>query len=305
MKTKRILTAFALWSALAPGTAPAAAAVLDPSIVLVIESPGDDISGIGLVQGFALSKKGSIDYVTWAVDGQEKGMVPYGGSRGDVEAAYPGYADSANPGFATAWNYNHFSNGEHEIVVKAYDDTGGYNEVSKTFRTDRFGDGPDKFLRASDLELSVIPIRGLQLHPENPTGNRYDIDLVWSQASQQFVIKSIDVVCGNCSKLVYTPPTLLTVAGRGNGRVEVEWSGGSRVMAYEIERRAAYAVGEPGPWETVGTVSGLETYFSDFPPPPSGPLIAVADAWEYRIRGLGTSAKSDYSASMTVPMLEP
>ncbi len=302
MKTKRTLVAFALCCALVPGMA-TAAPVLDPSIVIVIESPGDDISGIGLVQGFALSKQGSIDYVTWAVDGADKGTLPYGGSRGDVEAAYPGYADSASPGFAAAWNYNHFWHGEHEIVVKAYDDKGGYNEVSKTFRTHRFGDGADKFLRASDLELPVIPIRGLQLHPANPKGNRYDVDLVWSKASQQFVIQSIDVVCGGCPKIAYTPPTLDSVAGRGGGRVEVIWSGGSAVMAYEIERRAAWAVGEPGPWETVGIASSLETYFSDYPPAPSGPLLAAADAWEYRIRGLGPSAKSDYSASKTVLML--
>ncbi len=289
------LFAFAMALSLLPSTAVAAQGQLDPDILVVIESPGDDISGISLVNGYALSKKGSIDYVTWAVDGEDKGFLPYGGSRGDVDAAFPGYADSKDPGFATAWNYNHFTPGEHEIVVRAYDDKGGYNEAKRTFRTARFGDGADKFLKADEIELTHIPIAGLQLYPADATGDRFDVELVWSKAAQQYVIKTIDETCTRCSKLVYAPPTIDSVGSRATGRVDLEWSGGSPVIGYEIERRKNSSVGPESPWVQVGRASGVDPYFVDHPPPFEGQLVPAAAAYEYRVRGLGPSAKSDYS----------
>lgn len=283
--------------------APAALAAADPNILVVIESPGDDISGISLVNGYALSKTGSIDRVTWSVDGEDKGIMPYGGSRGDVAAAFPGYADSDNPGYATAWNYNHFTPGEHEIVVRAYDDKGAYNEAKKTFRTARFGGGADKFLTAADIELTTIPIAGLQLHPAGPKGDRFDVVLVWSKAAQQFVIKSIDGTCTNCTKLPYAAPTIDSVSSRAAGRVDLEWSAGSPVMAYEIERRSVQT-GLTGPWIPVGTASSVDPYFVDHPPAFPGPIVTIDAAYEYRVRGLGPSDKSDYSAVARIPFLD-
>ncbi len=294
MRTLQAITTVLALVAL-PQVSFAGSALLDPEILVVIESPGDDISGISLVNGYALSKKGAISYVTWAVDGEDKGVAPYGGSRGDVASVFPGYADSDTPGFATAWNYNHFTPGEHEIVVRAYDDQGGYNESKKKFRTARFGDGADKFLTAAEIELTTIPIAGLQLYPADPTGDRFDVVLVWSKAAQQFVIKSIDQTCGDCTKLPYAAPTLDVVGSRGSGRVDLEWSGGSPVMAYEIERRMDSSAGAPTPWTLVGTASGVDPYFAEYPPAFAGPLVPASAAYEYRVRGLGPSAKSDYS----------
>ncbi len=305
MKTSRI-SSFLVTFALICGAAGVAAASnqTDPGILIVIESPGEDVSGIGLVQGFALSRHGAIDRVTWSVDGVDKGEMPYGGRRGDVEAAHPGLDDSATPGFATAWNYNHFESGSHEIVVRAWDDRGGYNEARKTFETHRFGDGADKFLRASDLALPVIPIRGLLLHRGNARGDRFNLDLVWSKASQQFVIVSIDEVCTGCTPRNLVPPTLDDAFGRGNGRVQISWTEGSPVPAYEIERRK---ISFPGlvdePWEPVGIAAGHEVRFNDTPPTPQQPMSLPADAWwEYRIRALGPDGPSDYSNALLVPL---
>lgn len=276
-----------------PAQAAMPAPTLDPSIVLVIESPGDDASGIGLVSGYAISKKGAIDYVTWEVDGVNKGLIPYGGSRGDVEQAFPGYANSAAPGFATAWNWSHFEAGDHEIVIKAYDDRGGYNEVKKTFRTARFGDGDDKFLKADELELQGIPINGLRLYPQNENGDVFNLELAWSAASQQFLLKRIDEVCTNCAKPKVHAPTLDTVAHTGGGWVEVTWSGGDSVVAYLIERKSHGFVG--GDWELAGTVSGAEAAFYDQPPRTNTGVISTWTTYEYRVRGLGASNRSDYS----------
>lgn len=299
MKTRLFaLLVFAL-APLAPTDAPAAR--LDRSIKLVVESPGDVISGIGLVAGYALSKKGAIDYVTWSVDGEEKGFVPYGGSRGDVAAAFPGYADSQDPGFATAWNYNLFEPGSHELVVRAYDDQGGYNEAKRTFRTVRFRD--EKFLRPEEIALPVLPIARLQLHPDRARADRFDVDLAWSAAAQQYVIREISPVCLSCDKLSYFAPTLDAVTKRPDGRIEISWTGGSAVMAFAIERRMLVLSNE-ALWQPVGTVAGTNGSFLDSPPA-GGPddLIVVGSLWEYRVRGLGSSNESPWSNVLSVPVL--
>merc|ERR1711939_441722 len=138
MKTFFRRTALALLSVAA--TAAPSAAALDSSIKLVIEEPGAEImTGIRNMRGFALGDEG-IDEVVWYLDGDLKGRIPYGGSRGDVEAAYPGYPDSESPGFSQVWNYANMEPGEHTILVRAYDLAGNYNEKEVTFTTARFGD---------------------------------------------------------------------------------------------------------------------------------------------------------------------
>lgn len=290
------LTLATALTALASGPVPTDAATLDPQILIVIESPRDVMSGIALVNGFALSKKGSIDYVTWSIDGSDKGYLPYGGSRGDVAAVHPGYADSMDPGFATAWNYNLFTAGEHEIVVRAFDDKGGYNEVKKKFRTTRFGGGADTFLTDDEIEIDTIPLAHVRLYPKAAQGDLFNVELVWSKGAQQWVIQEIDKRCDQCGKPGYAAPTLDTVRVRADDSVEILWSGGSPVVAYELERRGIPSLVDE-PWEHLGTAAGTERRFI-LPAPAPGGIVGFFD-FTYRIRGLGAAAKTAYSNVLT------
>lgn len=290
------LTLAAALTALTVGPVSTEAATLDPQIRIVIESPRDVMSGIALVNGFALSKKGSIDYVTWSIDGDDKGYLPYGGSRGDVAAAYPGYADSMDPGFATAWNYNLFTEGEHEIVVRAYDDEGGYNEAKKKFRTTRFGGGANTFLKDDEIEIDTIPLANVRLHPKAAQGDLFNVELAWSKAAQQWVIQEIDKRCHQCGKPGSVAPTLDAVRVRADDSVEILWSGGSPVVAYEVERRGVPSLIDD-PWEHLGTVAGTERRLILERPPP-GAIVGFFD-FTYRIRGLGAAAKTAYSNVVT------
>lgn len=298
MKTLSFVLAAALGASVAVPAVPHAAQ-LDPQILIVVESPRDIMSGIGLVNGFALSKKGAIDYVSWSVDGEAKGFIPYGGSRGDVAAAHPGYADSNDPGFATAWNYNLFNDGEHELVIRAYDDQGGYNEAKKKFTTVRFGAGDDRFLEPSELELPRVPISGLRLYPNETFADSFDLELVWSKGAQQWVIERVEKVCQICPKPAYGAPTLDSATQYPND-VVLTWSGGDPVVAYVIESRGVPSLVD-APWTYEGTIAGTERRFTVRLP--QGGLNAIGHV-EYRIRALGAANQAPPSNAL-VPTAAP
>lgn len=191
------------------------------------------------------------------------------------------------------WNYNHFTPGEHEITVRAYHDQGGYNEAKKKFNTTRFGDGADKFLRADEIELQRIPITSLRIHPADPSGDLFDVQLVWSKAAQQYTIESIGLTCGNCGTPSYAAPTLVSATIRGDRSTELRWTGGDPVVAYQIESRAPMSI-VGSPWTYVGTAAGTEARFIAPAPPTGGGVIALLNL-DYRVRGLGAADKTNWS----------
>ncbi|MEM7350683.1 MAG: Ig-like domain-containing protein [Acidobacteriota bacterium] len=77
---------------------------------------------IGLV-GWALAST-PIRRVVLQVDGEDFGQVFYGQPRPDVTALFPGFPNSANPGWSYNLNSTLFLNGEHEVSVRV-ETTGG------------------------------------------------------------------------------------------------------------------------------------------------------------------------------------
>jgi len=77
----------------------------DP-LVLTLEEPqeGGTYTGISNLRGWAIAESG-IDKIELDIDGVYAFDIPMGGSRGDVESAYPDFPNAAQSGFSMAFNY--------------------------------------------------------------------------------------------------------------------------------------------------------------------------------------------------------
>ena len=73
-------------------------------ITFMIGEPldGSTRSGVGLISGWAVSDRGIVS-VEGFIDGQSIGLIPYGSSRGDVQAAFPDIPGSLNSGLGMMW----------------------------------------------------------------------------------------------------------------------------------------------------------------------------------------------------------
>lgn len=81
-----------------------------------IRDKGNSGTGvIGLV-GWALDSSG-VRWVDVYVDGQPAGRAFHGLARPDVTAAFPGFPDSAFPGFGFFLDTTHYFNGQHTVQV--------------------------------------------------------------------------------------------------------------------------------------------------------------------------------------------
>lgn len=141
---------------------PAAAAPL-----AVHESPsqGTIESGVGVLRGWACDA----DRVEVVIDGHDRIVVPYGGSRGDTETV----CGDADNGYATVVNWNRYDDGPHDL--EAFID--GKRITSIRFIVARFA---ESFLRELDRSVDVLDFPA--------TGDR--MQLTWSQPHQNFTVES-------------------------------------------------------------------------------------------------------------------
>jgi N-acetylmuramoyl-L-alanine amidase len=80
---------------------------------------GEGNAGAGLLSltGWALDDNGVLA-VDVLVDGLVAGRAAYGRARAGVTAQFPGFPDSANPGFAYQLDTTHYLNGAHTVAVR-------------------------------------------------------------------------------------------------------------------------------------------------------------------------------------------
>lgn len=155
---------------------------INATTIVNLESPvnAEPYSGIGLISGWAVSDIG-IDRVEFWKDGIYHSIIPYGGTRGDVEKAYPGYPNSLHSGFGMKWAYSLFGEGNHTIAVKIYDIHGNITTKSSTIQVVGF----PGFVRKGEIEDEIF------LEDVNVQGNKENITLQWRQASQQYEIVDV------------------------------------------------------------------------------------------------------------------
>jgi uncharacterized protein YkwD len=160
-----------------------------------VEEPAADStkSGIGQISGWAVSDV-EIVTVEALIDGVSLGLVPYGGTRQDVAAAFPDFPNSEFSGWAMKWNFSLLEPGEHLVTIIITDLDG--TEVSKdvafsstSFKSQFIVDS--KLVQTDGAQISspedgVILISGAVID-----GETVDIELKWDTASQQFQISKI------------------------------------------------------------------------------------------------------------------
>jgi N-acetylmuramoyl-L-alanine amidase len=107
-------------------------------VVFRCQEPEDNEKAIGFIGGprNGLILTGTVDALGWAldwegvdriqilVDGNAYGVATHGGSRPRVTQRYPGYPESAGPGWSFALDTTQLSNGRHLLQVLVRDDDG-------------------------------------------------------------------------------------------------------------------------------------------------------------------------------------
>lgn len=91
---------------------------------------GQLFSGIMRVNGWALDWEG-VQRIEIIVDGVGVGFATHGLTRPTVTSAYPGYPESAAPGWEHSFDTTRFSNGEHYLEVIVTDDLGNTTYIGR------------------------------------------------------------------------------------------------------------------------------------------------------------------------------
>ena len=155
--------------------------------------PGNTYTGIRNLRGWALASSG-IEKVEVFIDGVYQFDIPHGGFRLDVGNVFPEVEGSSNSGFSMAYGYTNLSAGEHVATVRVTSSDGGVEESSGTFTVAKFHKpfiGPSDTVNLSggscDVSGDTISVGGALID-----GQRYDLDLQWRTAAQDFEIIRIN-----------------------------------------------------------------------------------------------------------------
>jgi len=150
-------------------------------------------SGIGQISGWAVSYD-QIVAVEAFIDGVSVGLVPYGGTRQDVAAAFPGVPNSENSGWSMKWNYSLLAEGEHTLTVVVTDIEGDQQSSDVTFNTTRFKSefiADPASVRIAGAAITTPEQGRIVIAGAEVEGESVDIELHWDTASQQFLIDKI------------------------------------------------------------------------------------------------------------------
>ncbi|MEZ5584915.1 MAG: matrixin family metalloprotease [Candidatus Competibacteraceae bacterium] len=168
-------------------------AALEP-IVMQLEEPvaGEAKTGVANLRGWAVAL-GGINRVELTVDGVSRGNIPIGGRRVDVADDFPTYPNAAESGFSMAFNYSELSAGNHNVVVRAFDNVGNSLQQAATFTVVRFdnsfiGNPASVSLSNATINNNDPSITILNLQAE---GQFYDVIMQWRTATQSFEIIQI------------------------------------------------------------------------------------------------------------------
>ncbi len=152
----------------------------------MLESPrnGAMVSGITTIHGWALSEKG-IAKVELFIDGSPLGIIPYGGTRKDVQAVYPNFPNAEDSGFGMTFSYSLLSAGDHAIKVRIHGQDGRIQDLNATVTVKKFHD---------DFVENILPgtvwLYNNAVSADGETRN-YDIRIEWRPETQRYEIMDI------------------------------------------------------------------------------------------------------------------
>ncbi len=290
-----------------------ARAAENQDVLLTIEEPRAQgiHSGIGLIRGWALvPPPRSIERIEVTIDGVflslPEAIVPYGGTRRDVDAVYGAdYPEALNSGYAMAFNYANLTPGEHRIRVRAVDSAGDYLDKVLDFRSIRFSD--ETFVPGGRMSLPGFALQDLRIEdaaaaaasgvttlPLNVLGDSsYTLQLGWVDAAQQFALVGIEYDGREIGPPRIAPPSGLSARVAGEDAA-VSWNPSpDYVLGYYLERRLGAAS-----FARIATLARMRTSYTDTDVTWRGGLYPAT--YTYRIQGFTEADVSDYSNTASV-----
>ena len=150
-------------------------------------------SGIGQISGWAVSDVRIVSVEAF-IDGASVGLIPYGGTRMDVAAAFPDFPNSEFSGWAMKWNYSLLAAGEHLVTILVTDEEGSQQSKDVIFNTTGFKSefiaNPEN-VRIAGAFIATAQDGRIVITGAEVEGELVDIELTWDTASQQFLISNI------------------------------------------------------------------------------------------------------------------
>ena len=108
-------------------------------IVGVVDSPGRTpeivTDGVLTVSGWTLTDAGDAT-IEVLINGDSRGTVPYGDSRPDAAALYPGFPAGADCGFLGEISVGDLPDGMHDVTIRISASNGNRAELSTSFEVD-------------------------------------------------------------------------------------------------------------------------------------------------------------------------
>ena len=174
------------------------AQILDENLRLTLETPRyhHHIGQIGQIRGWAFHRFQIVDIVEIYIDGELYSEVPVGGQRNDVYNAYPNAVNSRYSGWAQTVNFKDFTEGYHELEIRAYTTAGRYNSVTGKFCVEKVPGGnfisdPER-IDFTTMELFHKAQNALLLQKVTIDGEFYNMELHWDTATQGFIIEQVE-----------------------------------------------------------------------------------------------------------------
>jgi uncharacterized protein YkwD len=170
-----------------------AVGVANADITMIVEDPynGAVVNGVRNIRGWAVSDV-PIESVKLYFNGILKGAIPYGGTRKDVERAYPDVPGSLNSGFSFTWNFGIMDEGVNTVKVEVTDTNGLVAEEEVTFEVNAF---TNAYMRDPSIGVSAlfekIDETSFIMRNAGFDGQSADITFKWETESQTFAINSI------------------------------------------------------------------------------------------------------------------
>ena len=167
------------------------------------ENPfGDFVGGIGLVSGWAFANvsTATLNSVALTIDNNAPIQVPWGASRGDVQASFPERPWAAESGFGLVTNFNILPSGSHTFALTVEDTSGGSHTLRRSVETVRLGDSEflDRFdmtNAAVDIFDDTVSIEQVQVRDKaSQLSREINASFIWRESCQCFVVQG---ECGN------------------------------------------------------------------------------------------------------------
>ncbi|MCE2486323.1 MAG: beta-propeller fold lactonase family protein [Desulfurellaceae bacterium] len=169
----------------------------------VFENPfGDFVGGIGLVSGWAFANvsAATLNSVVLTIDDNAPMPVPWGASRGDVQASFPERPWAAESGFGLVTNFNILPSGSHTFALTVEDTSGSSHTLSRNVETVRLGNSEflDRFDMTNaevDIFDDTVSIEQVEIRDKaSQLSREINASFVWRQSCQCFVVQG---ECGN------------------------------------------------------------------------------------------------------------